>query len=128
MEKPLTRPPPSGTLSPGRGLSFLARVEVRRAALSRGERVDRDGAFTSRSGPGEGLIRRDSRLRLKHSQPHCSVRPQVSSKRLQSNRSELNSATQFANPGLSSSLLACPEFTIYYSPFTIHNFDGGSHT
>jgi hypothetical protein len=21
-----------------------------------------------------------------------------------------------------------PQFTIYYSPFTIHNFDGGSHT
>ena len=25
-------------------------------ALSRGERVDRDGAFTSRRGPGEGLL------------------------------------------------------------------------
>ena len=27
---------------------------VRKTALSRGERVDRDGAFTSRGGPGEG--------------------------------------------------------------------------
>jgi hypothetical protein len=36
MEEPLTCPPPSGTLSPGRGLSLLVRVEVRKTALSPG--------------------------------------------------------------------------------------------
>jgi hypothetical protein len=36
MEKPLTRPPPSGTLSPGRGLPFLVRIEVRKTTLSPG--------------------------------------------------------------------------------------------
>jgi hypothetical protein len=30
--------------------------------LSTGERVARDSAFTSRSGPGEGSVRRDSGL------------------------------------------------------------------
>jgi hypothetical protein len=43
----------------------LSQVEL--AALSRGERVDRDGAFTSRRGPGEGSFagraRRESELR-----------------------------------------------------------------
>jgi len=45
MEKPLTGPPPSGTLSPGRGLSFQVRVEVRKTALSLGERVARCRRF-----------------------------------------------------------------------------------
>jgi len=36
MERPLTRPPPSGTLSPGRGLSFLVGAQVIKAALSPG--------------------------------------------------------------------------------------------
>jgi hypothetical protein len=38
-KRPLTRPPSSGTLSPGRGLSFLVRVEVIKTALSLGQRV-----------------------------------------------------------------------------------------
>jgi len=45
MEKPLTRPPPSGTLSPGRGLSFLDGGEVMKTALSLGERVARCRRF-----------------------------------------------------------------------------------
>jgi len=32
--------------------------EVKKTALSLGERVSRDGAFTSRRGTGEGLLRR----------------------------------------------------------------------
>ena len=44
-------------LSPkGRGLS-LDGVEVRKTSLSLGERVACAGAFTSRSGPGEGSFR-----------------------------------------------------------------------
>ena len=39
MEKPLTRPTPSGTLSPGRGLSFLVGAQVMKAALSPRERA-----------------------------------------------------------------------------------------
>ena len=36
-------------------------VPNEQSALSLGERVDRDGAFTSRRGPGEGLLRRPQR-------------------------------------------------------------------
>ena len=50
-KRPLTRPPSSGTLSPGRGLSFLVRVEVIKTALSLGERVVRR---LTDSEPGEG--------------------------------------------------------------------------
>jgi hypothetical protein len=46
-------------------LSFLVRVEVGKTALSLGERVDRDGAFTSRRGPGEGSVRRGSKPGVK---------------------------------------------------------------
>jgi hypothetical protein len=42
---PLTRPPPSGTLSPGRGLPYLQCVEAMKIALSRGERVARCRRF-----------------------------------------------------------------------------------
>ena len=97
--------PPSsvGHLPGERAIIFGARRSQEDCPLPRGEGGPLSRCTSSGSGPGEGLIRRDSRLRLKHSQPHCSVRPQVSSKRLQSNRSEWNSATQFANPGSSSS-------------------------
>ena len=45
MEKPLTRPPPSGTLSPGRGLESLDRVEVGKTPLSLREKVARCRRF-----------------------------------------------------------------------------------
>jgi hypothetical protein len=97
----------------GRGLPFLVRVKVGKSALSRGERVDRDGAFASRRGPGEGLVAgrgwiRQARPKLLHGNEQCVEFPESAPKDLRSSL-RVNCAKDLGSPQEESTGRRCKE-------------------